>query len=57
MHEYMYILNKCIQLLKKEGISRGNAFSILQCVHLFAKVEARGVGSNTNKHSRGEKLN
>ena len=43
--------------VKKEGISQGKTFSIWQCVLLFAKVEARRVGSNTNKHSRREKLN
>lgn len=43
--------------VKKGCIFLRPNLSKLQCVLLFAKVEARGVGSDTNKHSRREKQN
>lgn len=56
VHDYRYIYKYIYNCKTRVYFSRPN-LSKLQCALLFAKAEARGVGSDTNKHSRREKQN
>lgn len=46
-----------IPFIQIESVFFEAKYFLLQCVALFAKVEVRGVGSNTNKQSRRTKRN
>lgn len=56
VHVHVYSKYRWISVRTKVYFSRQNLCK-LQYKLLFAKVEARGVWSNTNKHGRREKQN